>query len=44
MPERDAEIRALITDHRKDIEALLMQEVKVKATKKKQQNAAVHVA
>lgn len=44
VPERDAEIRALITDHRKDIEALLMQEVKVKATKKKQQNAAVHVA
>lgn len=44
VPERDAEIRALITDHRKDIEALLMQEVKVKATKKKQQNATVHVA
>lgn len=43
VPERDKEIRQLITDHRKDIEALLRQkEISTKATKKqKKQTAAV---
>ena len=43
VPERDNEIRQLITDHRKDIEALLKQkEVSTKANKKqKKQTAAV---
>ncbi len=43
VPERDKEIRQLITDHRKDIEALLRRkEISTKATKKqKKQTAAV---
>lgn len=41
VPERDQEIRQLITDHRKDIEALLMKETKAKAKKKRNKTAAV---
>ena len=43
VPERDKEIRQLITDHRKDIEALLRQkEISTKATKKQtKQTAAI---
>lgn len=43
VPERDKEIRQLITDHRKDIEALLRQkEISTKANKKQtKQTAAV---
>lgn len=41
VPERDKEIRQLITDHRKDIEALLMKETKAKAKKRRNKTAAV---
>ena len=42
VPARDAEIRQLITDHRADIEALLMKEVSTGGTKKvKKEKAAV---